>query len=68
MTPPRPTIRATCPYCGDVDLPPAAVTLHALDQTITYICPRCHRQIDVPACAAPIEERLLDAGVQVTVS
>lgn len=60
------TIKASCPYCGDVDLTPAQVRLVACSVTdwsyYTFICPKCKQQNRKPA-SREIALQLIRGGV-----
>lgn len=63
-------IRATCPDCGDIELPGSAVTVHALhgpwdEQTWSYsfMCPGCRVRSSIPT-GRRIADLLLSAGVR----
>jgi uncharacterized protein YlaI len=63
----RPTVRATCPSCGDVELGIAEVTVLVCTTTeenaYAFLCPGCERRVTKPTDSG-IAEILLASGAR----
>lgn len=66
-----PTVRASCPSCGDVDLSTGDVQVQQIasggDAAYAFTCPRCRSVVTKPA-SRRVVDLLVAAGVPVVAS